>query len=256
MTSWNPEAGLARPMHDHWVSAVTHAVESMTESLDESHSLCDISRGAFLSRFHFHRVFYAVTTCTPARFLTALRLAKAKRLLVETSTSCTDISIAVGYSSFGTFTSQFTRLVGLSPGKFRRYATQFADQPIGILPVDTAGQDGHGLEIGVSGRPDGLKAQVTVAVFSHERPQEKPVDCAVGWAPGRVRLGASAESSQIMALSTQPDATIGDLLCERPEAGLCVGRATAADSDVSIALRPKSVIDPPVLFAYPLAWAM
>jgi AraC-like DNA-binding protein len=249
------------PIHGHWVDTVTQAIESMADHLEEPHSLCDVSRSVFWSPYHFHRIFHAVTSVTPARFLTALRIARAKRLLLETTASCTEISIVVGYSSFGTFTSQFTRLVGLSPGRFRRYASQVADQPAGELLADleqALGPPVGGIEADIGTRPDGQKSQVAVGVFrtTGAAPQERPVGCAIGWSPGTVRLSTPAAPSQIMAMSAHPDATVGDLLSERPEADLCIGRAAACGSGLSITLRPRCVIDPPVLFAFVLARAM
>src|SRR5215471_14377152 len=96
-------------------AAVVTAITRMREQLGEPHELRDIARTAYMSKFYFHRVFRNVTASTPGRFLTALRIAEARQLLLETPMSATDISITVGYSSFGTFTSQFTKLVGLSP---------------------------------------------------------------------------------------------------------------------------------------------
>jgi len=87
------------------VEAVVRALTVMRQRLGEPQSLRDLARAAYLSPFHFHRVFRSVTSVTPGRFLAAMRMAEAKRLLVETPISVTDISIAVGYSSFGTFTT-------------------------------------------------------------------------------------------------------------------------------------------------------
>lgn len=74
---------------------------------------------ASMSVYHFARVFREQTGLPPATYLAALRLSEAKRLLIETSLSVADICSKVGYNSIGTFTSRFTQVVGMSPGKFR-----------------------------------------------------------------------------------------------------------------------------------------
>ena len=79
------------------IAAVSRAIEMMRKRLEDRHTLEDIARTALLSPFHFHRVFREVTATTPGRFLTALRLAEAKRLLVESDMRVTDICITVGY---------------------------------------------------------------------------------------------------------------------------------------------------------------
>ncbi|MFD0592037.1 helix-turn-helix domain-containing protein [Catellatospora coxensis] len=72
------------------------------------------------SKFHFSRMFQRVTGLSPGRFLSALRLQQAKQLLVTTSFNVSDISLRVGYTSVGTFSTRFTRSVGLSPTIYRR----------------------------------------------------------------------------------------------------------------------------------------
>jgi hypothetical protein len=75
-------------------------------------------------------MFHGVTATTPARFLAALRMNEAKKLLAKTDRSVTSISLAVGYQSLGTFTTQFNRLVGLAPGRFRALADMAAGHRI------------------------------------------------------------------------------------------------------------------------------
>src|SRR6476619_1111248 len=75
---------------------------------------------AYLSRFHFNRVCREITGLPPVRFHTALRIAAAKRLLLTTDMSVTEVSLEVGYQSLGTFTTHFHELVGVSPRTLRR----------------------------------------------------------------------------------------------------------------------------------------
>lgn len=101
-------------------SVVERVVSYMYEQYSEPISLADMADVAVLSQFHFSRVFRASTGVSPGRFLSAVRLHRAKTLLVTTKHSVTDISYMVGYNSLGTFTSRFTRSVGISPVQFRR----------------------------------------------------------------------------------------------------------------------------------------
>ena len=101
-------------------SAVENAVAHIWENYAEPLSLSEIARSAILSRFHFSRVFRDATGVSPGRFLSAVRIYQAKRLLVSTSLSVTEISLAVGYNSLGSFTNRFTESVGASPTQFRR----------------------------------------------------------------------------------------------------------------------------------------
>lgn len=101
-------------------SAIERAIECIWERYSEPLSLTEIAESALLSRFYFARLFRDTIGITPCRFLAAIRIHQAKRLLLNTSMSITDISSAVGYNSLGSFTNYFTASVGVSPGRFRR----------------------------------------------------------------------------------------------------------------------------------------
>src|SRR5712692_6429375 len=92
--------------------AVERAIQTMHTHLHEVLTLEDLASVAYLSPSHFHRVFCRLIGIPPGEFLSALRLQAARRLLVTTSLSVTDICFEVGYTSTGSFTSRFTHLVG------------------------------------------------------------------------------------------------------------------------------------------------
>lgn len=103
-------------------SAVERAIGFMCERYSEPLSLDDIAGSAIMSRFHFCRIFASATGVTPGRFLSAIRIYEAKRMLLNTAINVTDITFAVGFNSLGSFSNHFTDSVGISPGRFRRIA--------------------------------------------------------------------------------------------------------------------------------------
>jgi AraC family transcriptional regulator len=82
-------------------------------------TLKEIAAAAALSPNHLLRVFAQVYGQTPHQFLTARRIAEAKRLLANTEMSVTEICFAIGFQSLGSFSSLFQRRVGMSPALFR-----------------------------------------------------------------------------------------------------------------------------------------
>lgn len=153
-------------------SAVERAISCIWERYDEPLSLGDIASSAILSRFHFSRIFKDATGVSPGRYLSAVRIYQAKRMLLNTPMKVTDISFAVGYNSLGSFTNHFTASVGVSPGRFRRVSGNVAFE----APSRPAA--GHGLDGRVTGTiaiPDGFgRTVVYLGVFVDPIVQRRP----------------------------------------------------------------------------------
>ncbi|GAA2553189.1 AraC family transcriptional regulator [Winogradskya consettensis] len=116
--------------------AAIRAICLMREKLGENLTLDDLARAAMFSKFHFSRVFQKVSGISPGHFLSAVRIKEAQRLLATTPRTVADIGATVGYTSLGTFTSKFSRSVGLSPGAFRhQYSRPRAPRPRYTPPV-------------------------------------------------------------------------------------------------------------------------
>ncbi|KOX24305.1 hypothetical protein ADL05_00555 [Nocardiopsis sp. NRRL B-16309] len=81
--------------------------------------MSQLAAEVFVSPYHFSRIFSRAVGMTPGRYLTAVRLFAAKRMLLTTDLTVSDIVCSVGYNSVGTFTSRFTRAVGVSPTQYR-----------------------------------------------------------------------------------------------------------------------------------------
>jgi AraC-like DNA-binding protein len=78
---------------------------------------------AGMSRFHLIRTFHAAYGVTPIRYLSRRRIERAQDLLRYANLTVTEVCVAVGFSSLGSFSSRFTALVGESPTAYqRRYA--------------------------------------------------------------------------------------------------------------------------------------
>jgi AraC-like DNA-binding protein len=77
-----------------------------------------------MSRFHLVRAFRAAYGETPMRYVSRRRIAQAQDLLRYANLTVTEVCMAVGFSSLGSFSSRFTELVGESPTAYqKRWAT-------------------------------------------------------------------------------------------------------------------------------------
>jgi AraC family transcriptional regulator len=98
---------------------IRRAVELMHARLEDELSIEELAGAAYLSPFHFARLFKKLTGASPHAYLAALRHARAQKLLAETDLSITEISARVGYSSPSHFTRAFRQATGLTPRAFR-----------------------------------------------------------------------------------------------------------------------------------------
>lgn len=99
----------------HLRRARDHVDRNYRDPLD----LEGLARVAGVSKFHFARCFEAAYGETPMRYLTRRRIERAQDLLRAANLTITEICMLVGFSSLGSFSSRFTRLVGESPTAYR-----------------------------------------------------------------------------------------------------------------------------------------
>jgi AraC-like DNA-binding protein len=81
--------------------------------------ITSIARVAWMSPAHFQRQFRAAYGETPYGYLMTRRIERAKALLRRGDLSVTDVCMAVGCTSLGSFSARFTELVGETPTAYR-----------------------------------------------------------------------------------------------------------------------------------------
>jgi AraC-like DNA-binding protein len=118
----------------------------------EKLNLRRLSRAAHVSPRHFSRSFRRIFGETPYQYLLSRRLERARYLLRTTDDTVAEICLAVGFTSVGSFTTTFTRHVGVSPTTYRRATSSpssadfiplcvvkaWTRQPLGANREDTA----------------------------------------------------------------------------------------------------------------------
>ena len=85
-----------------------------------------LARGVHVSAGHLSRAFRAAYGESPYSYLMTRRIERAMALLRRGDLSVTEVCFAVGCASLGTFSTRFTELVGMSPGRYRRLAVEHA----------------------------------------------------------------------------------------------------------------------------------
>jgi AraC-like DNA-binding protein len=105
------------------------AAELLRENLHGRIRLTDVARVCSLSVSHFARSFKATFGMAPHRWLIGRRIECAKELLRQTTTPIADIAIRSGFADQAVFTRTFRQLVGVSPGRWRRYQSTRSVSP-------------------------------------------------------------------------------------------------------------------------------
>jgi AraC-like DNA-binding protein len=96
------------------------ARDAMDRSYAEPLDIPTLAAVAHVSEAHFIRTFRATFGETPHRYLQRRRVERAMFLLRTTDRSVTDVCLAVGFSSLGTFSRVFRDVVGETPTAHRR----------------------------------------------------------------------------------------------------------------------------------------
>lgn len=95
------------------------AIDYMQANLDRRIRLAELAGLCDLSPWHFSRAFRESHGHPPHRYLTRLRVQRARELLERTAMSITEIAMAAGYSP-QQLVRHFRQATGLPPGEYRR----------------------------------------------------------------------------------------------------------------------------------------
>jgi len=110
--------GMARLVEDE-NRRLLRARDAMDRAYAEPLDVDELARIACVSRAHFIRTFKDAFGETPHRYLQRRRVERAMYLLRTTDRNVTDVCMAVGFSSLGTFSRTFRVVVGETPSEFR-----------------------------------------------------------------------------------------------------------------------------------------
>ena len=95
----------------------------------EEHYMEEIDIGVLASELGFHsayltRLFGRYAGTSPLKYLTNIRIAEARRLLLDTSLPISAIGARVGYPDQFHFSKTFRKATGENPSAFRKKAKQ------------------------------------------------------------------------------------------------------------------------------------
>jgi AraC-like DNA-binding protein len=124
-----------RPLfHDDVLRRLSRARQCMLDTYAEPRGVAELAQAAGFSEKHFRRSFEKAYGVTPGRFLSSLRIERAKELLAR-GVSVTEACMDVGFSSLGTFSMRFSRETGRSPRVFQRELRALGSVPVRLVAL-------------------------------------------------------------------------------------------------------------------------
>lgn len=107
-------------MNKEYRKRIRVALDYISRNADQDLTLDMIAEKANFSKYHFHRIFKAVTGETIYAHIRRLRLENAaNRILADSGESITTIAFNCGFGSSQHFATAFKKQFGFSPRKFR-----------------------------------------------------------------------------------------------------------------------------------------
>lgn len=107
------------PLAERQAAVVAQACRLIDQAeVDAALDLDSLASAVGVSRFHFHRMFKAVTGITPKAYANAARARRVQQGLAAQA-SVTDALYAAGFNSSGRFYAQSPAVLGMKPSAFR-----------------------------------------------------------------------------------------------------------------------------------------
>lgn len=111
------EPGWLRALADRQISMTLHSIH---ENFQKPWTVAALASTAGMSRSAFAARFKEVIGEAPLEYLTRWRMRKVSQLLRGEDHKLAEVAALVGYDSEGAFSNAFKRILGVSPGAYRR----------------------------------------------------------------------------------------------------------------------------------------
>lgn len=102
------------------IKCLNNAIDYIENNLNSDLDVDKIAKAAFTSRYHFQRMFHALTGFTLAEYIRNRRLTLAGEELASKDLKITDIALKYGYDNPDAFTKAFQRLHGVTPSMLKK----------------------------------------------------------------------------------------------------------------------------------------
>ncbi|MBR2402466.1 MAG: AraC family transcriptional regulator [Lachnospiraceae bacterium] len=110
-----------------WVEGIQNAIEYMENNLTEEIVIGDVAEKAYVSEFHFQRIFTVLCGYSVGEYIRNRRMALAARELVHSDVKVIDVAMKYGYDSPDSFARAFTKFHGITPSAAKATGAKLRD---------------------------------------------------------------------------------------------------------------------------------
>ena len=120
MTRNQDDDSRKRYLREEYLSRINKVIDYIELNISQDLSLDRLAAVANFSRFHFHRIFAAITGETLNQYIQRIRVEKAAaRLISNPKLTITEIALDFGFSGSSTFARAFKEEFGISASEWR-----------------------------------------------------------------------------------------------------------------------------------------
>ena len=99
---------------------INYILQYITDTIFKTQTLDKVASDLSFSKFYISRIFSEEICVNYKKYINALRISAAKRLLIQTNCSISDIAKECSFDSSRTFNREFVRYFNLTPSEFRK----------------------------------------------------------------------------------------------------------------------------------------
>jgi len=109
-----------KKVKNDYYERIEKAVDFIEENLMEKLTVEMIAEKAYFSKYHFIRVFTAMTGETVGNYLRKRRISRSSKQLINSNLPILDIALDYQFESQEAYTRSFKKIYNTSPGKYRK----------------------------------------------------------------------------------------------------------------------------------------
>lgn len=104
----------------NYLDLINNTINYIEDNLNKELKVEDIASRYYFSKFHFYRIFRALTGYTISDYIDLRRLDQVKQLLRSSNSNVLDIALDCGFNSHEVLSRKFKRKFNITPLQYRR----------------------------------------------------------------------------------------------------------------------------------------